>query len=236
MWTVPRMWEDGECWIIGGGPSIIQQFGIPADVEKRVREGEDDPSAYSPWLAPIHNKHVIGVNAAFLIGDWIDMMIFGDNKFYLAFHEQLARWKGIKVSCHKKFRSEDYRGCGIKYLAKHRRTIGISPNPSTVCWHSNTGAAAINLAVHTGVKRIILLGYDMKTDGTGNQHWHMLYKGLTSSGKTKRPILMKSPFQRHLLGFPAIAKDARKMGVEIINASPDSAIEVFPKVKVSELL
>ena len=44
------------------------------------------------------------------------------------------------------------------------------------------------------------------------------------------------PFHRHLRGFPQIAKDAKQMGVEILNASPDSAIECFRKVTVKELL
>jgi hypothetical protein len=41
---------------------------------------------------------------------------------------------------------------------------------------------------------------------------------------------------RHLRAFPQIALDARKMGIEIINASPTSEVKEFIKVPVSILL
>lgn len=57
-------------------------------------------------------------------------------------------------------------------------------------------------------------------------HWHNIYKS-----PAQRPSLKK-----HLLCFPHIAKDAKKLGVEILNVSPDSAIECFPKVSLNEVL
>ncbi len=73
----------------------------------------------------------------------------------------------------------------------------------------------------------------MKLNDTDNQHWHDVYKrGVTLDQRKKR----KMPFHRHLRGFPQIAKDAKQMGVEILNASPDSTIECFRKVTVKELL
>jgi hypothetical protein len=47
---------------------------------------------------------------------------------------------------------------------------------------------------------------------------------------------MNMPFHKHLHGFPEIAKDAKRMGVTILNASPDSAIECFKKVNVKDLI
>ena len=63
------------------------------------------------------------------------------------------------------------------------------------------------------------------------QHWHNVYH-------RRERLLQKQninlPFERHLRGFPEIAKDARKMGIEIINLCPDSAITQFPKMSVDE--
>ena len=74
----------------------------------------------------------------------------------------------------------------------------------------------------------------MKVNETENQHWHDVY------GRTKAPVdprkRRKMPFHKHLRGFPQIARDAKRMGVEILNASPDSAIECFRKVTVKEIL
>jgi len=242
-WIVPRMWEGGECWVIGGGPSITEQFEIPPDIVRAVHSNELGPEAYSPYLSALHGKHVVGVNASFLLGDWLDMMFFGDHKFFLMYSRELFEWRGVKVTCHSKF-SNNYQEYRIKYLAKDSKGRGISNDPSKVCWNANSGAAAINLAVHTGVKRIILLGFDM-TIGKDEQttHWHSLYsqfvvnnKRRTMKGRENRIVVHKLPYDRHLEGFPLIARDAAKLGVEIINASPDSKIKEFPKVRVKDLL
>ena len=105
----------------------------------------------------------------------------------------------------------------------HRQ--GISPDPTKVSWNSNSGAAAISLAAHFGVKRIILLGFDMSFNGKGVSHWH------GSHGNEKPP-----PFRKHMLGFPVIAAEAKDRNIEIINASLGSALTEFPKVHVKELL
>jgi hypothetical protein len=180
-------------------------------------------------MAPLHNKHVIGINVAYLIGDWLDMAFFGDKGFYLAHRDQLAAYPKLKVSCHPEMIKVPW----VKYLAKDPRHVkGISSNNAMVSWNGNSGAAAISLAVHTGVKRIILLGFDMKLDGKERQHFHACYTYPVDKKKRMRTL----PFHRHLPGFIQIAEDARKMGIEIINASPESAITQFPRVNIKDLL
>ena len=120
---------------------------------------------------------------------------------------------------------------GIKYLQKDRKKkLGISNDKSTVAWNHNSGYAAISLAYHLGVKKIILLGFDMNMGDVHGikkdiSHWH------GSHGNRKPP-----PFKRHMRGSEKIKKDAKKFGIKIINASPDSAIEEFPKMHPGELL
>ncbi|HDY87129.1 MAG TPA: class I SAM-dependent methyltransferase [bacterium] len=230
-WRVPRMWEGGECWIIGGGPSMTEQFNIPNEVVQVVLEGKELPSIYSPYLSQIHGKHVIGVNAAYLIGDWIDMVFFGDGKWFLENRERLAKFPGLKVSCHPK--ASKYNNEHIKYLPRDKEHgKGISSHSGKVSWNGNSGAAAISVAANAGVKRIILVGFDMKLDENFKQHWHGLY------GTANRKVTdgRKLPFHRHLVGFSAIAQDARKRGIEILNACPDSTIKEFPKLSVEEIL
>jgi len=230
-WTVPKMWEGGECWIIGGGPSIPVQFGVPSDVIEAVLAKELDPSAYSPYMERIHKKHVIGINSAFLIGDWIDMVFFGDRGWWLKNRVALAKFPGLKVACHPK--PSKYRSEGIKFLGRDRNhKRGISSNPSRVSWNANSGAAAISVAANAGAKRIVLLGFDMCLGANLKQHWHGLYG--TANRATDDP--KRLPFRRHLGGFSAIAKDAKKRGIEIINVCPNSAIEQFKKISVEEFL
>ena len=233
IWKVPKIWEGGECWIIGGGPSVTQQFGIPAEVVQKVVAGELTPEAYSPYLSILHTRHVIGVNVAYRIGTWMDMIFSGDGGFYLKHREALATYPTLTISCAEQKQNEKNTD-GIKVLARDKnRSRGISRDPRMVSWNGNSGAAAISVAAHTGVKRILLLGFDMRLSEDGDQHWHRLYKR-DNPPKPRRPS--KLPFDRHMLGFEAIAKDADKMGIEILNISPDSAIKELKKVSLRDVL
>lgn len=201
-----------------------RQFGVPENVVEAVLSGASSPRAYSEYLVPLHSRHVIGINNVYQIGPWIQVEFFGDNSWYLVHRLALAKFPGLKVSCAPRF-AKDGASEGIKYLAKdrkHRR--GITSDVTKVGWNNNSGAAAISLARHFGVGRIYLLGFDMKrTDKHG--HWHAPHN--------EKDAL---PFGRHLKGFPFIASDARKMGIEILNVNPDSAINSFKKVALSEVL
>jgi hypothetical protein len=232
MWNVPNIWQGGEVWILGGGPSVPEQFEIPSKVVNSVVSKATGPEAYSPFMSCIHHKHVIGINMAYRIGNWIDIIFFGDNGFLLANKHQLAAHPAIKVSCHP--HSAVYPW--IKFVDRDsRRTRGISPTRSKVSWNGNSGAAAISLAVHLGATRIILLGFDMKMNDAGVSHWHDLYDSKEMI-KTKGSQVYDLAFDRHLTGFPEIARDAKKHGITILNASPNSAITDFKKVNVKDII
>lgn len=220
----PKIWYD-TCWIIGGGASIPYIFNVPDNIIQAVTSGKQPVSAYSPYLASIHNKNIIGINNAFLLGNWVDILFFGDNSWYLRFQQQLAKWHGLKVTCCSRFGNINTGHVGqVKYMPKHRKYgHGISTTPGMVSWNGNSGAASISLAVQLGVKRIYLLGFDM-TLVANNSHWH--------NKRNKKP----PPFAKHLRGFPAIAKDAREIGVSIYNISPNSKIECLPKIPLKEAL
>lgn len=233
IWTAPPIWENGEAWIIGGGTSVPRQFGVPEDVVQSVMRG-GPASAYSPYLAPLHDRHVIGVNNAYKIGNWIDVIFFGDCGWYVQHKNYLYALNCLKVTCCDRFAKPDKFCEGIKYLAKDRKKpLGLTDNTSMISWNFNSGAAAINVAVHFGVKRIILLGFDMTLDDKKVSHWHGSHSvtPVTKPGKIRVP-----PFARHLKGFAAIADDAARLGIEILNGSPISTIPQFPKINVRDLL
>jgi len=39
-----------------------------------------------------------------------------------------------------------------------------------------------------------------------------------------------------MVGFPDIKRDADELGIEIINANPESAITVFPRMNFKEII
>jgi hypothetical protein len=231
VWRVPKMWQDGECYILGGGQSMPSMFGIPQQLINDVVAGKEKPSAYSPYFEPIHNKHSIAINQSFRIGTWMDMLFFGDNSFYLPNERDILQFPKLKASCHARFSKKT----SIKYLKRDARAHGISSDPSTVCWNSNSGAAAISIAANAGCKRIVLLGFDMQLVN-GQKHWHNLYKDKRNRQPKKVRKHPNASFHRHLEGFERIARDAQKRNIEILNCSSSSRIEQFKKVTLKDIL
>jgi len=225
-WKPPEIWKGGRCFIIGGGHSVYRQFEMPEELINKVLNKQEYISAFSPYMKALHDKHVIGVNQAFRLGGWVDMTFIGDPGFLKENKDCLWDWKNLKVHCAPKMEEYYY---WIKKMDRNRKQKhGICSKPGLVSWNGNSGAAAISLAVQLGVKQIILLGFDMNKTEQGT-HWHNLYN-------ERGDIQVRKTFQRYMGSFPAIQKDAEKLGVEILNASPESSIEVFPKINVKDII
>ena len=109
---------------------------------------------------------------------------------------------------------------------------GLSKNPSIVNTGNNSGHQAANLAYHLGAcerGRIIFLGYDMKAGPNGEKHWHPDHPpGLNNPDNVT--------WMRCIEAFAVIAADLKAEGVEVINCSPDTALDCFPKAKLEEVL
>jgi hypothetical protein len=155
------------------------------------------------------------------------VLYFRDCSFYWDNYAHI-RWGfqgGLRFSsCRKK-----PLGSEVWILDKGDSTCGISTAPNQVCWNFDSGGAAINLAVQLGTKRIILVGYDMRSGPNGEKRWH---------GEHTKPNDRETnqPYDRFLSAYGQIAEDAKRLGVEIVNANPWSALDKFPKASVEDLL
>lgn len=197
-WTVPAIWPGGTCYILGGGPSLAR---VP--------------------MERLHDLRVIAVNNAYQLGDWIDVMFYGDCRWFNWHGKALLNFSGLKVTACESHRDRP----GIRAVKRQNSPHGITTRKDRLSWNLNSGACAINLAVHFGVKKIVLFGFDMRlVDDKSN--WHEAHKDSPS----------KNPYQRFLKPFPNIARDLERLGVECINATPGSAIDVFPIVEVEDVL
>jgi hypothetical protein len=227
-WEPPELWPDGECWILGGGASMPRQFGISDDVINNVESSKDPISVYTEHFSPLHDKHVIGTNIAFMLGDWISVLYFCDTVFFRVYRKEIMKFPNLKVTCVNHLGTKELPySRNIKRMKRDNRP-GLSNASDTICWNYNSGAAAIDFAAHLGVRRILLLGFDMKPENN-RTHWH---EGFQNYGKQTG----EKSFERFLRTFPKIAQDAKKRGIEILNVNPDSAIEDFTKVSLKEVL
>lgn len=100
-------------------------------------------------------------------------------------------------------------------------------HPTRVATNGNSGAAAISFAALAGAKRILLLGFDMRLGDNGERHWHPDHPA---------PCTQAQPFADWLYKFDAIAAEAGRQGIEIVNCTPDSALTTFPMMSLEEVL
>lgn len=237
VWTAPPLWEGGECFIIGGGTSVPRLFGVPEETIKAVMVGSTPETAYTPYLQPLFAKHVIGINNAYKLGESVvDCLFFGDCSWYVQHKTAIYPLKMLKVTCCDRFiQRTEAQSEGIKFLAKDRRKMeGISEDKTKVSWNYNSGFASLSLAHHLGVKRIILLGFDMCLDTNHTSHWH----GSHLADRRQNAKARVPPFARHMKGLGPITQDCARLGIEILNCSDISTIPVqlVRKVKLEEVL
>jgi len=162
---------------------------------------------------------VIGINNAYQLGAWIDICWFTDARWFDWHSEKLLSFAGLRVHCANRLDKVGW----LKRLSRGK-PMGIETNPHVVSWNRCSGSSAINLAYHLGAKRVVLLGFDMRRV-EGRANWH-----------DDHPNPQKDPYDRFLACYPTIARDAEKLGLEILNATPGSAIDVFPFVSLEEVI
>ena len=197
-WSAPPIWQGETCYILGGGPSLKA-----VDVER------------------LRGARVIAVNEAYLLGDWLPVVFFGDCRWYVWHKSRLLHFGGLKVTTCRTCVNQP----GIKRMRKVNHPRGLESRRDALKWNWSSGAAAINLAVHFGVQRIVLLGFDMRAVGK-ETHWHDHY--------THDP--KRDPYARFLKGFPDLAKALASLRVECVNACPGSALQDFPIVEPDSVL
>ena len=198
-----RLWPNSTVLCIGGGPSLCiedVQYAKEVRLQGRLR--------------------VIGINDAYRIAPWIDIL-YGADKLWWKNHNGANGYKGLKVSIEPGVDSFS----NIK-LMKNTGSKGLERDNEGLRTGSNSGYQAINLAYHMGAKRILLLGYDMKYKEGEGSHWF----GNHPWRGEKVPVSQFLPY------FPELKRELDKEGVDVVNCSRDSALEVFRKERLQKVI
>lgn len=197
---VPEKWRGRTVVIAGNGPSLRL-----ADMETARAAG----------------CKIVVINQGAALAPWADLLWFCDRQWFdwpgnAALVEGFA---GIVAT----LENYELRGRRADLWCLHNMgRPGLFAENWGVCTGGNSGYQCINLAVHLGVKRILLLGFDMAPG-----HWFGDYPKPTQPGVYRDTMLP---------AFPALVAPLRKRGVEVLNCTPGSLLEVFPKRPLNEAL
>jgi hypothetical protein len=95
----------------------------------------------------------------------------------------------------------------------------------------NSGYQAINLAVHLGATKIVLLGYDMQPGVDGRDHWFGAHPRWRDAAAVSSP-----PYFVFLPKFNTLVQPLKDLGIEIVNATRRTALKAFPCCSLEEAL
>lgn len=209
-WSPTREWEGQVCAILASGPSMTQKV---ADLVRA-----------SGCRAIAVNNQGIAFGDKPAMAPWADILYASDSKWWHNYAEEVAAFQGRKVTIAASGGVDPNLITPDIYVMGHGGVNGFDERPTHLRTGSNSGFAAVHLAVHLGARRILLCGFDMKA---GNkEHWfgdHYWRKGYRS-----RYDLFINSFKRAAEDFKARA--------EVINCTPGSALKCFPFMDLKEAL
>lgn len=202
--TVPRLLPDGgTVLVMGSGPSLTQ-----ADVD----------------VARAQVDAVIAVNDSYKLAPDATVLYAADTRWW-GWHKGCRDTHKVGAVKYPAFAGR-FRYClgrtpyaEVQMLRRGPQT-GLTLDPGKVALGLNGVYQSINVAVHLGATRIILLGVDMKGGHFFGHH----------------PNNSGPPFSLCLQRFQTLVEPLQTAGVEIVNCTPDTALKAFPRVALAEAI
>ncbi len=172
------------------------------------------PSVLSQDLSLLTGRRVIAINSAWHTWRKADVLFFADARWWNEYKPK--GFDGLAVT------TSHVTHPNVKRLEKVNPSA-MSRNPRCVALQRSSVTGAINLALHFGAAKIVLLGVDGKlVDGRRHSH-----------GVKYRWAFRPKCFDEHAKEFRVVAPS---IPVPVFNCSPVSTIDAWPKMKLEDCL
>jgi len=112
------------------------------------------------------------------------------------------------------------------HILRNAGPDGLSLDPEALSSGRNSGYQAIQVAAQLGVSKLVLIGFDMKAVD-GRSHW---FGEHPSAGSPDRFEKNFAPL------FDQLARPMELLGMRVVNATPGSALRLFPREPLEEAL
>lgn len=205
--TLPALaWTGATVVVLGGGPSLT------VEQVEQVRE--------------VHGRvKCIAVNNSFRLAPWSDVLMASDADWH-ARNPDAAEFAGLRVAVEGNRLDASIHVVPKSILPVQNVTTMPAAGDDRLIAGRNGVHHALNLSVLCGATTVILLGCD-GAPRDGRSHWH--------EGHAGKPIPddFWSEMQR---SFSAQENALAARGVNVLNCSPGSSINSFPKVTLDDAL
>ncbi len=189
------------------------------------------PSRLTQNIERLEGRRVIAVNSSCFDVPFADYVFSGDGRWLNLWRTELIRdwsqrvvtvsraanWPGIKRLARLNPPAKGRGGAGV---------VGISADPRSLVCRRTSMQGAINLAVLHGATRVVLLGADGGPGPDGATHAHAPHPWGQKRGC----------WDDQLKDLVTAVKPLRKLGVEVLNASPESYWKIWPRTTLDEVL
>ncbi len=203
---IPRLWSEGTIVCAASGPTLAAEA-----------------------LAAVRGRApVVAVNDAVRLAPWADVLYSSDRHWW-AHYRGMPTFAGHRVGIgSKRGDASPISGAPGILVLEHTGIEGLERRPGGLRTGQHSGYAAINLAVHLGARRILLLGY---TGGIVNGRQHFFGKHPATLAQTT-----EAQYAAFCRAYATLAPELAALGIEVANCTPDSHIAVFPRADVREAL
>lgn len=207
--TVEPIWAGCTAIVIAGGPSLSLKQ-IRAIAMARMQPGS--------------KFRVIAINDAIYPAWFADWHHACDGVWWHNHIQTCHTFPGIKTTL-----AEDVPQPWVSGYLENTGCEGFDPDPSHCRTGANGAYQAMHISIHAGVKKIILAGVDMKASAAGEHHWFGSHPARITPLNADYAKTMAPHFETLK---PALAE----RGIEVVNASPGSALAAFPLVNLEKVL
>lgn len=205
--TVPKIWPGATIAIAASGPSL----------------NEDDLD-----YARERGARVVAVNDGVRMAPWADVLYSSDRYWY-------PHYKGVPGFTNPKYglgtsvgKRNEFHNLPDVIVLRNTGDDGLELDPGGLRNGRNSGYAAINLAVHLGAAKIILLGFN-GGQKSGQSHFF----GDHPSGLTHTSENVYATFRRL---YKTLVEPLKSAGIEIVNCTDGTRIDAFPVARLRETL
>lgn len=184
-------------------------------------------------------SRVIAINDAHRLAPWADVLFSADRQWW-RYYDGVPTFAGMKIGIGSAPGKDNPFGPTRQHpngpihpgypdivVLKNTGYNGLETESNGLRHASNSGYAAINLAMHFGAARILLLGYNM-----GFLKGRAHFFGNHPQGLNQNEALY-SGFRS---SFDDLVEPLKALGIEVINCTPETSLIAFPVRDLREVL
>ena len=171
----------------------------------------------------LYDRQAIAVNAAGYDLPTADVLFFHDGGFLDRNRDLVGSFRGLVVTTSRY--AGDQMPSRVLVVATEERLSFLAGTEGAIKRGRSSGHSAVSLAIAMGASQVVLLGFDCRSDSPVT-HYHDRYLEPDAA-------IYANSFAPAWRGWNEAARRAQ---VQVVNATPDSAISEFPFVDIDDVL